>query len=55
MLTCEFCPAEFNDGRGLANHMRTKHSGIYLKSGYRRKYTKKNATFNHVDRCKGKK
>lgn len=54
MMTCEFCPAKFKDGRGLANHMRTKHLGIYLKAGYRPKYTNKNATFHHNDRLKGK-
>ena len=47
MMICEFCGAEFKDGRGLANHIRTKHSGVYLRAGFRLTYTPKNATFKH--------
>ncbi len=49
MMICEFCGAKFKDGRELANHMRAKYSGLYLRAGFRKKYTSKNATFIHND------
>ena len=55
MMICEFCGAEFEDGRGLSAHMRTAHKGIYLKSGYRSTITEKNAQFNHNDSLRKKK
>jgi len=54
-MICEFCGAEFEDGRGLSAHMRTEHKGIYLKPGYRLKYTAKIAQFNHSNIFRKKK
>ena len=55
MMICEFCGADFEDGRGLSSHMRTEHKCIYLKPGYRPKYTAENAQFNYNDILRNKK
>ena len=55
MMICEFCGAEFEDGRGLSAHMRTAHKGIYLKPSYRPIITEKNTQFNHTDIFRNKK
>jgi len=40
-----WCGAEFEDGRGLSSHVRNQHPGVYMRRGYRPKYTADNAQF----------
>jgi|GEM_PF-3888600 len=45
MMVCMWCGAEFEDGRGLSSHVRNQHPGVYMRRGYRPKYTADNAQF----------